>query len=163
MENGGHGIFTTFLVDALGGSAANLLGDITPGSVYAHIDQTLGPWQQRPVFKTNVKNFVSLRKVTPPINLNELRKIIELFYNKNSIFQLDPSYEPQRSGHEEKSIPSPIPENTEKFSILQMYNRLNLVVPVEAPHMWHAAMYSKACKLTALGMHYWQLVKDNRI
>jgi len=41
-------------VDALGGAAANLVGDVTPGSVYAHIDQSLGPWAQRPVFKTNV-------------------------------------------------------------------------------------------------------------
>ena len=45
------------------------VGDITPGSVYAHIDQSLGPWAQRPVFKTNVKTFVSLRKTEPPIAL----------------------------------------------------------------------------------------------
>ena len=56
-EKDGRGIFTTLLVDALGGSAANLTGDITPGSVYAHVDQSLGGWEQRPVFKTNVKRF----------------------------------------------------------------------------------------------------------
>ena len=60
MERRG-GVFTTLLVDALSGAAANLVGQITPGSVYAHIDQSLGPWAQRPVFKTNVKTFVSLR------------------------------------------------------------------------------------------------------
>ena len=50
-ENGG-GVFTSLLVDALGGAAANLVGDVTPGSIYAHIDQSLGPWGgQRPVFK----------------------------------------------------------------------------------------------------------------
>ena len=63
-EANGSGAFTTLFVDALGGSAANLVGDVTPGSAYAHIDQSLGPWSQRPVFKTNVKNFVSLRKAT---------------------------------------------------------------------------------------------------
>jgi uncharacterized caspase-like protein len=57
-EKNGRGVFTTLLVDALNGSAANLTGDITPGSVYAHIDQSLGAWEQRPVFKTNVKQFV---------------------------------------------------------------------------------------------------------
>ena len=65
-EENGRGVFTTLLVDALNGSAANLAGDITPGSVYAHIDQSLGEWEQRPVFKTNVKQFVSLRNVSPP-------------------------------------------------------------------------------------------------
>jgi len=36
-------VFTGLLVDALSGGAANLVGDVTPGSVYAHIDQSLGP------------------------------------------------------------------------------------------------------------------------
>jgi hypothetical protein len=66
VPGGGAGVFTNLLVDALSGAAANLIGDITPGSVYAHIDQSLGPWAQRPVFKTNVKTFVSLRKASAP-------------------------------------------------------------------------------------------------
>jgi hypothetical protein len=40
-ENDG-GVFTALLVDALSGAAGNLVGDVTPGSVYAHIDQSLG-------------------------------------------------------------------------------------------------------------------------
>jgi len=71
IEENGSGVFTSLLVDALNGSASNLVGEITPGSVYAHIDQALGPWEQRPVFKTNVKSFVSLRKVQSPIALTE--------------------------------------------------------------------------------------------
>lgn len=78
-EENGAGVFTSLLVDALGGAAANLVGDITPGGVYAHVDQSLGPWAQRPVFKTNVKRFVSLRKVRPPLELAELRRISEFF------------------------------------------------------------------------------------
>lgn len=38
------------------------LGDVTPGSIYAYIDRSLGGWEQRPVFKANIKRFVSLRK-----------------------------------------------------------------------------------------------------
>jgi hypothetical protein len=60
-EANGGGVFTGLLIDALGGAAANLIGEVTPGGVYAHIDQSLGNWSQRPVFKTNVKKFVSLR------------------------------------------------------------------------------------------------------
>ena len=72
IEENGSGVFTSLLVDALDGGAANLLGHVTPGSIYAHIDQSLGSWQQRPVFKTNVSEFIPLRKVEPPISLGDL-------------------------------------------------------------------------------------------
>lgn len=161
-EEEGSGIFTTLLVDALNGSAANLVGDITPGSVYAHIDQSLGAWEQRPVFKTNVKSFISLRKVRPLLPIDELQRLVEFFPTNGFIYPLDPSYEPEMKGRD-SGMPAPIEENTKKFAILQKFNRLNLLVPVDAPHMWHAAMQSKGCKLTPLGEHYRKLVKKNRI
>lgn len=161
-EENGHGVFTSLLVDALSGSASNLLGEITPGSVYAHIDQSLGSWAQRPVFKTNVTRFVSLRTVPAPVSLTELRRLAEFFPKAGSEFQLDPSFEPERST-DQPTFPAPDAENTLKFSILQKFNRVNLVVPVGAPHMWHAAIESKTCKLTALGEHYRRLVEKNRI
>lgn len=161
-EENGAGVFTTLLIDALNGAASNLVGDITPGSAYAHIDQSLGPWEQRPVFKTNVKRFISLRKAQPPIGLPELQRIAEFFPTPGFEFRLDPSFEPERSPAD-AGIPAPDPLNTVKFAVLQKYNRVNLVVPVDAPHMWHAAMWSKACKLTVLGEHYRRLVAQGRI
>ncbi len=161
-EVNGHGVFTTLLVDALSGSAANLTGDITPGSIYAHIDQSLGAWDQRPIFKTNVKQFVSLRKSAPAISIEDLRKITTLFPTPGYSFPLDPTFEPEMKGRDEW-MPEPIEENTRLFSLLQKYNRLNLVVPDGATHMWNAAMESKACRLTALGEHYRRLVERNRI
>jgi len=161
-EENGRGIFTSLLVDALNGSAANLTGEITPGSVYAHIDQSLGAWEQRPVFKTNVKRFVSLRQVAPPIPTADLRRIIEFFPSPGFEYALDPTYEPEMKGRNPE-MPDPDPENTRTFAVLQSYNRLNLLVPVDAPHMWNAAMESKSCRLTALGEHYRRLVEKNRI
>lgn len=161
-EKDGRGVFTSLLVDALNGVTANLLGDVTPGSIYAYIDQSLGAWEQRPVFKTNVKSFVSLRKVQPIIQIDDLRKIIEFFPEPMCQFTLDPTFEPEMKGRD-KGMPNPIPENTRKFAILQKFNRVNLVVPVEAPHMWNAAMESKSCKLTVLGEHYRRLIERGRI
>lgn len=161
-EENGSGVFTTLLVDALNGSAANLTGDITPGSVYAHIDQSLGAWEQRPVFKTNVKQFVSLRKSTPAIAIDELRRITEFFPTPGHFFQLDPAYEPEIKGRD-KGMPSPDPEKNRVFAILQRFNRLNLLVPVDTQHMWNVAMESKSCRLTALGEHYRRLVEKQRI
>ena len=163
-EKFGRGVFTSLFVDALAGAAANLVGEITPGSVYAHIDQSLGEWDQRPVFKTNVKAFVSLRKVKPPLDPADLRRIREFFPVPGMEYKLDPSFEPVRQDAAvEKQWPAPVKENTERFALLQKYNRVNLVVPVGAPHMWHAAVESKSCKLTALGEHYRRLVEDGRL
>lgn len=162
---GGAGVFTSLFVDALNGAAANLVGDITPGSVYAHIDQSLGPWAQRPVFKTNVKTFVSLRKAEPPIALADLQALTAHFPAPNHGFRLDPSFEPERSSDQlnDASIPPPDPVNTATFAVLQSYVKVNLVRPVGAPHMWHAAMQGKSCELTVLGQHYWNLVKKGLI
>jgi hypothetical protein len=162
MEKDGSGLFTTLLVDALNGAAANLVGDITPGSVYAHIDQSLGEWAQRPIFKTNVKTFVSLRKVMPPIPRDDLRKLTEHFPTADYQLQLDPSFEPERTKDqiEDPSIPPPDPAKNEVFARLQRYVKVNLVRTVGAPHMWHAAMQSKPCELTVLGRHYWNLAAE---
>jgi hypothetical protein len=161
-EQNGRGLFTTLFVDALSGGAANLVGEISPGGIYAYIDKSLGAWEQRPVFKTNVKNFVSLRKVQPPIQLSDLQRIAEFFPNAGFQFPLDPSFEPELKGRS-KGMPKPNTENTRKFAVLQKYNRVNLVVPVDALHMWHAAMGSKSCRLTVLGEHYRRLVELGRI
>ena len=161
-EENGRGVFTSLLVDAMNGVSANLLGDVSPGGVYAYIDQSLGAWEQRPVFKTNVKSFVSLRKVQPSVQLSDIQRITEFFPMSGCEFPLDPTFEPEMKGRSE-GMPDPIPENTRKFAILQKFNRVNLVVPVDAPHMWNAAMGSKACKLTVLGEHYRRLVERGRI
>lgn len=167
LENadGSGGVYTGLFVDALNGAAANLVGDITPGSVYAHIDQSLGPWAQRPVFKTNVKTFVSLRKADPPIALQELQALTAIFPARTDELQLDPTFEPERSAEQEadSTIPPPDPTNTATFKVLQNYVRVNLARPVDAPHMWHAAMESKSCVLTVLGQHYWSLVEKGLI
>ena len=154
-ENNNNGVFTDLFVDAISGGGANLVGEISPGSIYSYIDQALGLWQQRPVFKTNVERFISIRNVRPPITLENLRRITEFFPNINYEFPLDSSYEPTSSNANE--------DNTRIFSILQKYNRLNLVVPVGEEHMYYAAINQKSCRLTPLGVHYWNLVDRERI
>lgn len=156
-------MFTSLLVDALSGAAANLIGDITPGSVYAHIDQSLGAWSQRPVFKTNVKTFVSLRKADAPIELAQLQRLTSLFPDPAVDLALDPSWEPERTGAEDATVPPPNPARTADFAVLQALAKVNLVRPIGAPHMWHAAMQRKACELTVLGQHYWNLVNEGLI
>ena len=144
------------------GQPATWSGDISPGGIYAHIDQSLGPWDQRPVFKTNVKSFVSLRQVTPPIGLAELRSITKFFPKAGFEHQLDPAYEPRDEGRTE-DMPAADPAKNAVFAVLQKFTKVNLVTPVGTLHMWNAAMESRSCKLTALGEHYRRLVERNLI
>jgi hypothetical protein len=141
------------------------MGEVTPGSIYAHIDQSLGPWAQRPLFKTNVKTFVSLRKAEPPIALADLKALAKHFPRASYNFPLDPSYEPERfeGQKNDPTVPAPDPAKNAVFAVLQRYVKVNLVRPVDAPHMWHAAMQSKSCELTVLGEHYRKLVASGVI
>ena len=164
VELDGHGLFTSILLDSLQGSSADICGRITPASVYAHIDQSLGPWEQRPVYKANVQTFVTLREVAPKVSLEILRRLPIYFQEPNHHYSLDPSYEPDRENVPEEIKKIPVnPEHVKIFKELQLCNRYGLVLPVDAEHMYFAAIYSKACKLTALGAHYRKLAQKNRI
>lgn len=164
-ETNGHGVFTNLLMEALNGGAADVCGRISPGSVYAFIDRALGPWGQRPIFKTNVKTFVSLREVEAPIEIEIIRRLPEYFSEPEKKLQLDPSFEPTNNDYTEHKIIEPYSkeENTKVFQDLQKLESVGLVVPEGSDHMYYAAMESKYCKLTATGRYYWKLVSEDRI
>jgi len=165
MEVNGKGVFTNLLTEALKGGAADINGNITPGSIYAYIDQALGPWEQRPVFKTNVSSFTILRKTQPRLPLSVLRAITDFFPASDSQLQLDPSYEytndPLRK-HLYKE-PYAVPDKVSVFKSLQKMQAAGLVEPVADGHMYWAAINGNACRLTPLGAHYWRLVREGRI
>ena len=164
-EINGHGIFTELLLEALKGGAADVTGNISPGGVYAFIDRSLGPWGQRPVFKTNVKRFISIRNSLPPIDISIVRKIIDYFEEPTKKFELNPSFEPTNDKNIEHKVIEPLAnsKNIEIFKNLQKLESVGLVVPDGAAHMYFAAMESKKCKLTVVGQHYWKLVKEGRL
>ena len=165
MEVNGHGVFTALLMEALKGGAADVTGHISIAGVYAFIDKALGPWEQRPIFKTNVTRFTSLREVKPQVDISILRKIGTYFETENFRYRLDPSFEPTNRTEEVHKVVEPYAneEHTVIFSDLQKLEGIGLVVPVGEEHMYFAAMNSKACELTAVGKQYWRLVKEGRI
>lgn len=165
MEVDGQGVFTSLLIEALLGGASDLTGNITPGGIYAYIDKSLGPWDQRPVFKTNVTRFLSLRKVEPQVHTDTIRNLILYFDKPNEEYYLNPSFEPTNTPLDEHQIIEPYAneKNTKIFSELQKMVSVGLIVPNGEEHMYFAAINSKSCKLTAMGKHYWRLVKDEII
>lgn len=164
-EIDGHGIFTYLLLDALKGGAADLRGFISPGGIYSYIDQSLGSFDQRPMFKTNITRFTCLRQVTPQIPIELMRQLTELFPNPTDDYKLDPSFEFTNDPTYPHSLTKPyaIVKNVETFKKLQKFESVGLIVPIGTEHMYFAAMESKSCKLTALGYHYWRLAKEKRI
>ena len=165
MEVHGHGVFTSLLLDALHGGAADVTGYITPGGIYAYIDKALGPWEQRPVFKTNVTRFSPLRRATPQVGEDILRRLVDYFMTPDAEFPLNPSFEPTNTPTIEHKIVEPFAESTnvQIFRELQMLEGVGLVIPCGEEHMYFAAMNSKACRLTSAGQHYWRLVHGNII
>lgn len=155
LESNGEGVFTSLVIDALKGGAADIRGNITPGALYAYVDEALGAWEQRPIFKTNVTSFSPLRIISPKVPLDTLRKITRYFPNPESRHDLDPSYEDTESSAD--------PDNVKVFKDLQKYQSVGLVVPVDAEFMYFAAINSTSCRLTALGYQYWRLVNEKKL
>lgn len=140
-------------------------GNITIGGVYAYIDRSFGPWDQRPVFKTNVTEFAPLRKVEPQVSLSVIRELTNLFVDPNKDIALDPSFEDTNdpSVHHEYVIPYADLNNVKKFKLLQKLQSIGFVKPIDEEFMYFAAMHSTGCKLTELGKYYWRLVNEGRI
>lgn len=159
-----HGVFTDLLLQGLKGGAADISGNITPASLYSFVDQSLGAWQQRPVFKTNISQFLPIRTINAKVPKATLRKISLYFANPTDEYKLDPSYEFTNDPEYkiEPKEPYADPQNVASFKELQMFESVGLVEPVGTEHMYFAAMENKSCKLTALGLHYWKLSKDRR-
>ena len=155
VEDGGGGLFTSLVVDALSGGAADVLGAVTATSIYSYVEAALGAWDQRPLFKSHVAQLVPLRNCEPPIDRALLRRLPALFPLPAEDIPLDPSYE--------STSENANPAHVEVFRELQQLSRVHLVIPCDTPHMYEAAIGSKACKLTPSGRYYWRLASGNRI
>lgn len=155
VESGGHGLFTTLVCSALAGGAADVIGNTTVGGVYAYVDQSLGPWEQRPLFKSHVSSFLSLRQGPAAVERSELRRIVELFEDPDTQLVLDPSYE--------RTAAAADPAHVATFDLLALYRNARLVRVSTHEHLYFAAMQNGSVELTALGRHYWRLVDNGRV
>jgi hypothetical protein len=155
MEEAGAGVFTTLLNGALDGGAADVLGHVTLAGVYAYLDESLGAWDQRPLFKSHVSRLLSLRECAPAVARETLRKLPDWFDTPDAEYPLDPSYEPEEEpkGHPNETI----------FKELQACRGAKLIEPVGADHMYFAAIENKSCRLTQLGRRYRRLATEKRI
>lgn len=155
VEVDGHGVFTELVCSALEGGAADVLGGVTAPSIYCYVEEALGPWDQRPLFKAHLSRAMTIRTAAPAVPLEVLRNFTTWFPDPDAEYPLDPSYEDTR--------PEPNPEHVRIFKHLQRARDAKLVEAVDEEFLYFAAINSKSARLTALGKHYWRLVKDGRV
>lgn len=153
IELDGGGVFTKLIVGALKGGASDVRGQISSASMYAYVEQALGPWDQRPIYKSNATQLSPIRLCTPDIEDNELRRLPQFFPRQDHQFNLDPSYESTR--------PEAIPEHIRLFKLFKRYQVARLLRPVFEEDLYFAALRNHPVELTPLGRFYWQLAKKN--
>jgi Caspase domain len=154
-EQGDSGTFTELICNALDSGAADILGNVSVASVYAYVDQALGAWDQRPLFKSHVSRMLSLRSARPSIEITILQRLPDWFPSPDSEFPLSPRFEYTAEPQDREA------EST--FRSLQRCNRVKLLEPIGEEDMYYAAMNSTGCKLTPLGRFYRKLAVDGRI
>lgn len=150
-----RGKFSTFVEGALEGGAADVLGRVHLGGLYAYVSDSFGAWEQRPTFKANVERPTDLRVCQPAIEPPALREILNLFPDAMAEYPLDPSYEPTAEPRDA--------ENERILELLQKARAAKLVEPVGEDHLYFAAMNSTSCRLTPLGRHYHHVNGEGRL
>ena len=160
-----NSLFTRLFVQGLEGAASDIFGETTPSGIYAFIDKALGSWEQRPFFKSNVSSFISLRKNEAIISLQFLKSIMTRFIERDSLYKLNPSYEPTniKNGKNRFCEPYAVSTNCEIFKALLMGYKAGIIVPSEKENMYETAMSFSTCQLTKLGQFYFDLVRENKI
>jgi hypothetical protein len=150
-----RGMFSTYFCGALEGGAADVLGNVSLAGTYAYLSESFGSWGQRPTFKANLERSSVLRQSRPSVTRKELRQLPAIFADPDAELPLTPRYETASPDHDPKLAPV--------MSILQHCRSARLVEAVGTEHLFHAAMQSKACRLTPLGKHYWRMSKQKRL
>lgn len=152
-ELNGHGMFTHLIIGALKGGASDVRGQISAASIYAYVEQALGPWDQRPIYKSNASQLSTIRYFTPDVSDEELRRLPQFFPRPDHHFFLDPSYEVTR-------VAEAIPEHIHIFKLFKHYQVARLLRPTFDEDLYFAALRGHPVELTPLGQFYWRLARD---
>ncbi len=92
-ETAGHGVFTKLILGALNGGAADVRGRVSAASIYAYVEQALGSWDQRPMYKSYADYLPPVRLCKSSVPDNLLRDLPKLFAKEDTPFHMSPSFE----------------------------------------------------------------------
>lgn len=155
LEIDGHGIFTNLLLGALSGGAADIRGYVSAASIYAYVEQALGPWEQRPVYKSHAYRLSPVRRCEPLVPDSLLRELPKIFKKSVSSFRMNPSYE--RTHRSAKF------EHVTTFDKFKVLRNAGLLVTDGNKDLYSLALHSGLVKLSPLGQFYWTLAESRRL
>ena len=141
------------MLGALKGGASDVRGMVSAAGIYGYVEQALGPWDQRPIYKSNASQLSPIRYCEPDISDETLRRLPQFFPKPGHQYFLDPSYEVTR--------PEALPEHVGIFKIFKRCQVARVLRPSIDDDLYFAAIHSHPVELTPLGQFYWQLAKEN--
>lgn len=154
-EVGGRGVFTELALGALNGGAADVRGNVSAAAIYGFVEQALGAWDQRPVYKSYASRVSPLRRCKPRVSNEILGELPGLFKEVSGPHQMDESYE--------RTSPKAKPEKVAIFDKFKVLRDAGLLRTTKGEDLFYAAMNNGLATLTPLGQFYWDLSKRNRI
>jgi len=162
LEEGGNGVFTAALLEALEGGATDHMGWVTAANLYNYVERRFNSWAQRPVYKSYATRLPVIRECAPLIERLKLREITSLFPALDHKYQLDPDFDPE---DENGNFPEVV--NDEKLRISRLfkdYRDAGLLRPSEeGEQLFWTARRSHTVELTRRGKEYWGLIKNGRL
>ncbi len=154
----GHSVFTRALLLGLEGGVADPRGWVTAAALYAFIEQSLGPWEQRPMYKSNATEMKPIRYCEPLVSDDDLRQLPVIFQEATSLYGMDKSFESTQ-------VEFAKPEHVAIFHLLRRLQLARMVRPTNPRQdsLYWTAMHHEAVQLTPLGQYYWQLATAGKI
>ena len=143
-----HSLFTGLAIEGLSGGAADVRGEVSAAALYAYIEQSLGAWDQRPVYKSYARSLRPLRRCAPAVPDAVLARLPQWFTREASEFRLDPSYE---VSHETAD-----PAHVAVFDQFKLLRNGNLLTTDKLKDLYWTALESGAVRLTPQGRLFWK-------
>jgi hypothetical protein len=144
------------VLGALKGGAADVRGRVSAAAIYAYVEAALGPWNQRPLYKSHASSLGPVRLCQPDVSDTLLRELPFIFKTQNTRLQLDPTFE-------EMNIAVAKPENVAVFKKLKTFQTARLLKNYSGNDLYWTAERSGHVYLTPLGQFYWMLANTGRI
>jgi hypothetical protein len=148
-EDWDHSLFTALMIEGLEGGAADVRGEVSAAALYAYLEQSLGPWDQRPVYKSYARTLRPLRRCEPAVPDEVLARLPEWFKRPDSEYQFDPRYE-----HTHESAEESLVKIFDQFKLLR-----NSHLVTSAKDLYWTALESGTVKLTPQGCLFWKRAK----
>lgn len=148
-------LFTELITNSLLGGNDDILGNVTFIDLFENNSAILNAFGYQVTFRSNISRLTVLRKTIRQLPYPVVVKIREYFHSQNYYYPLSNEHIPsQELGDFKKQ---------EVYKNLQKMIKYGLVKPVNADHLYYAALKKKHCALTERGQQYWDLLEKKRI